>query len=283
MSHRQLLLSWILIYLATSVGCEWSPEQDNKLVLATTTSARDSGLLDAILPGFENTTGIEVEVIAVGTGQALKLGRRGDADILLTHAPAAENKFIADGYADQRHIIMSNDFLLAGPESDPASIKNTPHIGEAMQKIVEKEMPFISRGDESGTHLREQQAWRDCGISPEGAWYIEAGSGMAATLRMASEIQAHTLCDRGTFLAQQDNLKLAILCQHDPNMKNEYAAMIISQAKHPHVNFKAAQQFVDFLTAPDIQEVIGQFGITQYGTPLFVPAGHDRPAEHRLP
>jgi tungstate transport system substrate-binding protein len=283
MSYHHLLSGWILIYLAATVGCKSSPEQDNTLVLATTTSARDSGLLDAILPSFENKTGIEVEVIAVGTGQALKLGRRGDADVLLTHAPAAENKFIADGYADQRHIIMSNDFLLAGPESDPASIKNTPHIAEAMQKMVEKELSFISRGDQSGTHLREQQAWRDCGISPDGAWYIEAGSGMSATLRMASEMQAHTLCDRGTFLAQRANLDLEILCQHDPNMKNEYAAMIISQAKHPHVNFRAAQQFVDFLTSPDIQEVIGKFGIAQYGTPLFVPAGHESPAEHHLP
>ena len=275
MSHRQLLLGWISIYLATAVGCEWSPEQDNKLVLATTTSARDSGLLDAILPSFENKTGIEVEVIAVGTGQALTLGRRGDTDILLTHAPAAENKFVADGYADQRHIIMSNDFLLSGPEADPASIRDTPHIRDAMRQIAKQEAPFISRGDQSGTHLREQQAWRDCGISPEGAWYIEAGSGMAATLRMASELQAYTLCDRGTFLAQRENLKLAILCQHDPNMENEYAAMIVSRAKHPHVNFRAAQQFVDFLTSPDIQEVIGKFGITQYGTPLFVPTGHD--------
>lgn len=283
MSHRQLLLSWILIYLATAVGCEWRSEPDNKLVLATTTSARDSGLLDAILPGFENTTGIEVEVIAVGTGQALKLGRRGDADILLTHAPAAENKFVADGYADQRHIIMSNDFLLAGPEPDPASVKNTPRIAEAMQKMVEQELLFISRGDESGTHLREQQAWRDSGISPDGAWYIEAGSGMAATLRMASEMQAYTLCDRGTFLAQQANLDLEILCQHDPTMKNEYAAMIVSRAKHPHVNYRAAQQLVDFLTSHDIQEVIGKFGIAQYGTPLFVPAGHDSLKEPTRP
>lgn len=283
MPQRQFFANLILVYLTTTIGCGKPIHPDNQLILATTTSARDSGLLDTILPRFEHETGIEVKVIAVGTGQALKLGQRGDADILLTHAPAAENKFVSDGYADQRHKIMSNDFLLAGPESDPASIENTPHIREALQKIVEKEALFISRGDQSGTHLREQQAWRNCGISPQGTWYIQAGSGMAATLRMASEMQAYTLCDRGTFLAQRDNLDLAILCQHDPNMKNEYAAMIVNRDKHPRVNTKAAQHLVDFLSSADIQTVIGEFGIAQYGTPLFVPARHNSAKEQPHP
>ncbi len=265
----------MLFYFAITCGCAGPPQQQNRLVLATTTSARDSGLLDMVLPRFKSESGIDVEVIAVGTGQALKLGRRGDADILLTHAPAAENQFVANGYARQRYPIMSNDFLLVGPESDPAALRGTTPIHSALKKLVQRETSFISRGDESGTHLREQQAWRDCGIAPRGTWYVEAGSGMAATLRMASEMEAYTLCDRGTFLAQQGHLDLDILCQHDPSMQNEYAAMIVSRSKHPHVNDKGAQQLVEFLSSPEIQTLIEGFGVAQYGSPLFVPATQD--------
>jgi len=279
MFRRQLFLHRILACLAITCGCAEVPQQQNRLVLATTTSARDSGLLDMILPRFKDETGIDVQVIAVGTGQALKLGRRGDADILLTHAPAAENQFVAEGYAAQRHPIMANDFLLAGPDSDPAAIGGITPIRSALEKLAQQERPFISRGDGSGTHLREQEAWRNCGISPLGTWYVEAGSGMAATLRMASDKQAYTLCDRGTFLAQRDHLDLRILCEHDPAMQNEYAAMIVSVSKHAHVNSSGAQQLVAYLSSPKIQKMIGVFGIAEFGTPLFKPTVHDSPRE----
>ncbi|MCH2118097.1 MAG: extracellular solute-binding protein [Pirellulales bacterium] len=275
MNPNQFLFHCMLAGLAITCGCAGPPEQQNRLVLATTTSARDSGLLDMVLPRFKDETGIDVQVIAVGTGQALQLGRRGDADILLTHAPTAEKQFVDEGYAHQRHPIMSNDFLLAGPKSDPAAIGGTTTIRSALEKIAQQETPFISRGDGSGTHLREQEAWRHCGISPRGTWYVEAGSGMAATLRMASDMDAYTLCDRGTFLAQQEHLDLKLLCEHDPSMQNEYAAMIVSRSKYPHVNGSGAQQLVEFLSSPKIKKLIEVFGIAQYGSPLFVPAGHE--------
>ena len=241
------------------------------LTLATTTSTRDSGLLDVLVPQFERQTGIRIKVVAVGSGQALELGRRGDADILLTHAPEAEQEFMKQGFGELRRALMYNDFVLVGPGSDPAKIKGQKSIVGALQCLAEAKSPFVSRGDESGTHQKEKALWKQAAVAPSGDWYISAGSGMAAVLRMANEKQAYTLSDRGTFLAQRQKLELFILSEGDPLLRNPYAVLLVSAAKHPHIQRNAARQFLDFLVSPGVQKTIGEFGVKEFGMPLFFP------------
>jgi tungstate transport system substrate-binding protein len=239
------------------------------LTLATTTSTQDSGLLDALVPMFRAQTGVEVKVVAVGTGQALQLGRRGDADVLLVHDPAAEETFMVEGHGGLRRAVMHNDFVLVGPRADPAEIKGQRSTAEAFARIARAAVPFVSRGDESGTHEKERAIWRQARIEPRGDWYIQAGAGMAQVLRMADQKRAYTLTDRGTFLAQRQGLDLAVLADGDPLLVNPYHVIVVSPAKHPGVHQGPARKFADFLLTPATQKAIADFGTDRYGQPLF--------------
>lgn len=269
---KSIQLASILIML---LGCKQSQNEAEvktiTLTLATTTSTRDSGLLDVLMPMFEKETGVVVKVVAVGSGQALELGRRGDADILLTHTPAAEKQFMAEGYGEKLRGIMHNDFVLVGPQSDAAQIHGESSIREAFRHISRSDAPFISRGDESGTHMKEKKIWNEATIDPQGEWYVQAGAGMAEALRMASEKRAYTLSDRGTYLAQRDRLDLTIHSESDPLLRNPYTVIVVSPKKHPGVNHQAAIQLVDFLLSPSVQRIISEFGVEKFGQPLFYP------------
>lgn len=253
------------------IGCSQAAKKPEAITLATTTSTRDSGLLDVLVPLFEKKTGIEVQVVAVGSGQALELGRRGDADVLVTHAPQAEEQFMAAGFGESRRELMYNDFVLVGPKSDPANIRSRTSILEAFRQIAGAETPFVSRGDDSGTHMKEQEIWRKAGIDPQGDWYIRAGAGMAEALRMASEKKGYTLGDRGTFLAQRKGLDLIIVAQRDPLLRNQYSVIVLSHEKHPQVNRAAARRLAEFLLSREVQKTIAEFGVDRFGQPLFFP------------
>ena len=263
-------------------GCSTAQDEAKTLTLATTTSTRDSGLLDILVPMFEKETGIDVKVVAVGSGQALELGRRGDADVLLTHAPEAEEQFMAEGHGEHRQGVMHNDFILVGPQTDPAQIAELQATGllaitEAFRRIALDHSPFISRGDESGTHIKEKKIWQEAGIEPQGDWYVRAGAGMAEALRIASEKRAYTLADRGTFLSQRDRLDLTIHSEGDPLLQNPYTVIVVSSEKHPGVNHQAASRFSEFLLSPKVQSIIGKFGIERFGQPLYFPRMPSKP------
>jgi tungstate transport system substrate-binding protein len=248
------------------------------IVLATTTSTRDTGLLDVLLPVVKEKTGIAVKAIAVGSGQALELGRRGDADVLLTHSPAAEEKFMSEGYGDERRPLMYNDFVVVGPPSDPAKLSQAASAKEAFRRIAESKAPFVSRGDESGTHVKEKQLWESAGIKPEGDWYIHAGTGMAEALRMGAEKKAYTLSDRATYLSQRKSVDLKIAYEGDPSLKNHYSVIIVSPAKNPKVHRDAAHKFAEFLLSPDGRKILTEYGLSTFGQQLFfseqaAPAG----------
>ena len=262
---------WPTLLLLLLSGCNAAEKSQESITLATTTSVQDTGLLDMLLPLFQKQSGIQVKAVAVGSGQALEIGRRGDADVLITHAPAAEKDFMAQGFGAQRQPLMRNDFVLLGPTSDPIVAPRVSPIAQAVQRLADQNLPFISRGDESGTHIKEREIWRAAGIQPEGPWYIKAGGGMAQTLRMASEKRAYTLSDRGTFVALRKQLDLKIVSQGDPLLINRYSLILVNPAKHTHVRHAAARQFAEFLRSPDVQRQIADFGVAQYGEPLFFP------------
>jgi tungstate transport system substrate-binding protein len=262
-----LIEALALLLLVTSLPCA----AQSSLVLSTTTSTQDSGLLDVILPLFEAKTGVKVKTIAVGSGEALAMGRRGDADVLLVHSKAAEDEFMAQGFGSLRLDVMHNDFILVGPPSDPAGIKGLP-TAEALKKIAEKGIPFVSRDDRSGTHARELDLWKKAGIAPAGkGWYVATGQGMGETARVASEKRAYTLADRGTFLALRKTLSLEILVEGGTELWNSYRVIVVNPEKHPKTHEKEARKFAEWLVAPDTQKVIGEFGREKYGQPLFVP------------
>jgi tungstate transport system substrate-binding protein len=245
------------------------------LILATTTSTQDSGLLDELLPAFTADTGWHVTPVAVGSGQAIELGRRGEADVLLVHSPKAEEEFVAEGTAGERRLVMHNDFVLAGPADDPAGIRDVP-VAEAMRKIAESGAGFVSRGDESGTHAREKQLWEQDGIVPSGQWYRSTGQGMGATLRVASETSAYTLTDRATYLSQKGSLALEVLNEGDKALLNIYHVIEMTKRAGDRVQPDGAKAFADWITGARAQEMIGDFGRDQAGQPLFVPdAGKD--------
>jgi tungstate transport system substrate-binding protein len=265
---RFLLFSVLVALALWAAGC--SSPQPETITLATTTSTRDTGLLDALLPLFRERTGIEVKPVAVGSGQALELARRGDADVLLVHDPVGEEKFMAEGHGALRRAVMHNDFVLVGPKDDAAAIKGIGSINAAFVRIAQRKATFVSRGDESGTHAKEKAVWRESGIEPADDWYVRAGDGMAAVLRMADEKRAYTLTDRGTFLAQRKKgLDLIVLCEGDPLLVNSYSVIVVSPDKHPHVREQAARKFADFLLSPEGQKVIVDFGKKEFGEPLF--------------
>jgi tungstate transport system substrate-binding protein len=255
--------------LAVSSFAEAPPTKD--IILATTTSTVDSGLLDVLLPVFENQTGYRVKTISVGTGQALAMGEKGEADVLLVHAPDSEKKLVDAAAVTNYQPVMHNDFIVAGPPDDPAGIKGKPSV-EAFAAIAAKKALFISRGDDSGTHKKELSIWKKAKVSPEGQpWYQETGQGMGATLLMASEKNAYTLTDRATFLAQKPNIKMEILTAGDPALLNIYHVMEVNAEKFTKVNAQGARAFVEFMIDPKTQEMIGKFGKEKFGEPLFFP------------
>ena len=254
------------------------PSAEKSLILATTTSTQDSGLLDELLPAFTTDTGWQVKTLAVGSGQAIELGRRGEADVLLVHSPAAEQKFVAEGSAGQRRLVMHNDFVLVGPAADPAGIGGTTSA-QAMQKIAATQSVFVSRGDDSGTNAKEKDLWAKAAVAPGGAWYQSTGQGMGETLRVASEKGGYTLSDRATFLAQRETLGLQVLGAGDPGLLNVYHVIEMTTKAGQRVQPDAAKAFADWIVSAPAQQLIGKFGVTKFGQPLFVPdAGKDEAA-----
>jgi tungstate transport system substrate-binding protein len=241
------------------------------VILATTTSTQDSGLLDVLVPMFEHQSGYTVKTIAVGTGQALALGARGEADVVLAHAPDLEKKHLAEGKMLNRRLVMYNDFVIIGPAEDPAGIKGMTSAAQAMTAIAQTGSRFVSRGDNSGTHILEIALWKLAGVEPSSPWYIEAGQGMGLTLGLADDRNAYTLTDRGTYLAYQKRLRLPILLQGDTPLLNVYSVMEVNAATGPRVNAAGGKAFADFMVAPATQSVIKTFGLARYGQPVFVP------------
>jgi len=230
-------------------------------------------LLDVLIPLFETGTGYKVQTVAVGSGQAMKMGEEGNADALLVHAPASEVTFMENGFGQDRALIMHNDFIIVGPSSDLAAIKGEP-VADALKAIFEGGPMFISRGDDSGTHKAELSLWKKAGLEPKAekpAWYLESGQGMGATLTIASEKSAYTLTDRATYLANKSNLQLEILVEGDKSLLNVYHVITVNPDKWPEVNYDGAIAFMKFMTQPSIQEIIGQFGVEKFGQPLFYP------------
>lgn len=270
-AYWALLLAAVLALLAAVLallpGCG---TEQRSLVLATTTSTQDTGLLDELLPAFAAATGWDVKPVAVGSGQALELGRRGEADVLLVHSPAAERELVATGTTSRRLLVMHNDFVLVGPAADPAGIGGVP-TAEAIRRIAAGQHVFVSRGDGSGTEARERQLWQQAGVEPSGAWYTSTGQGMGATLRVASERAGYTLTDRATFLAQRDTLALTVLNEGDPGLLNIYHVIDMTTRAGPAVRPDGAAAFADWMVSPAAQRMIGEFGVAEFGRPLFVP------------
>ena len=242
-----------------------------EVILATTTSTQDSGLLDALVPLFHEQTGYHLKPIAIGSGAALELGRRGEADVLLVHSPAAEQDFMAQGLGIERRTVMVNDFIVVGPSDDPAGIAGAPSALEAMARIAAAEAPFVSRGDESGTNALELRLWQQAAITPAGSWYTESGTGMGDTLNIANERRAYTLADRGTYLVLRDRLELDVLVEGAPELLNVYHVITVNPVNGPAVNTGGAGAFMAFLVDPATQREIGEFGVERFGQPLFTP------------
>ncbi|MCE9606871.1 MAG: substrate-binding domain-containing protein [Planctomycetia bacterium] len=272
---------WLLALLALlpASGCssDTKPAKQQAsaaatITLQTTTSPRDSGLLDYLLPKFREQSGIDVKVVAVGSGQALENSRRGDGDVIISHSPEAEQKFMDDGFGVSRRPLMENDFIIVGPATDPAKVKGLKSAAEAVRTISEAKAPFVSRSDESGTHVKEKSFWKSAKVEPSGDWYVRAGLGMADALRMADEKQAYTLTDRGTYLALREKLKNVPLVEGDPALINRYSVIVVSAAKHPGLHQPEATKFADFLLTPETKKRIGEFGREKFGESLFRPA-----------
>jgi tungstate transport system substrate-binding protein len=246
--------------------------KQKNVILATTTSTQDTGLLDELIPIFEKKTGYFVKTIAVGSGQAMAMGKKGEADVMLVHSQDAEKKLVAEGYGINRRLVMHNDYIIVGPPIDPAGIKGVKSAAEAFKKIAEAQSVFMSRGDNSGTHAKEKAIWKEAGIAQEGQkWYQQTGLGMGQTLSVAAEKKAYTLADRGTYLALKKNLGMDILVEGDAILLNIYHVMEVNPAKWPKVNAAGAKAFADFMVSRQVQKIIKTFGEDKYGSPLFFP------------
>jgi len=277
--RKIITLLSILLLLVVAVGC--GPKEPEVLRLATTTSTADSGLLDAILPVFEKANNARVDVVAVGTGQAIELGEAGDADVILVHARAREDAFVAEGHGTQRYDVMYNDFVIVGPTDDPAGVAGMSSAAEALAAIAAAGAPFASRGDDSGTHTKEMSLWEAAGITPDptGGWYNSLGQGMGETLTFANEAGAYTMTDRGTFLSMRDNLPNLVVVvggdsiadNADPKLLNPYGVIPVNPEKSEAINAELAQKFAEWLTSPEVQTMIGEFGVETFGQPLFYP------------
>ena len=260
--------SLIILMFLLSPASVFSQE---RLRMSTTTSTDNSGLLDVLLPPFEKAFNVKVDVIAVGTGKALMLGRNGDVDIVFVHAREAEDKFISDGFGVNRRDVMYNDFVIIGPKSDPAHIGGSKNAAEAFEKIAESGARFISRGDDSGTHKKEKKIWQQASVIPKGVWYHEVGQGMGAVLKIADEKMAYALTDRGTCLAFADKIALGVLCEGDPTLYNPYGIIAVNPAKHPHAKYLKAMALIGWITSIEGQNIIREFGKKKFGRPLFYP------------
>jgi tungstate transport system substrate-binding protein len=241
------------------------------IILSTTTSTQDSGLLDVLIPIFERKSGYSVKTISVGTGQALALAARGEADVTLAHAPSLERNYVAEGKMTNRRLVMYNDFVVIGPADDPAKVKGEKSAVAALKKIAAAGSRFVSRGDKSGTHTLELALWKQAAVTPAAPWYIEAGQGMGATLGIADDRNAYTLADRGTLLAFSKRVRLVTMVEGDRPLLNIYSVMEVNPANGPRVNAVGGKAFADFMLAPETQAVIKTFGVDKYGQPLFVP------------
>jgi tungstate transport system substrate-binding protein len=257
------------IALALCLVAVLLPAQSGRLRLSTTTSTENSGLLAVLLPPFEAKTGLKVDVIAVGTGQALKLGEAGDVDVVLVHARELEDKFVADGYGVNRRDVMHNDFIIIGPSSDPAGVRGMRDAAAALKRIADRGVVFVSRGDNSGTHVKEQSLWQAAGLKPSGRWYREAGQGMGPVIMMTNDLQCYTIADRGTYLSMKDKIQLPILVEGDPRLFNPYGIIAVNPARFAHLNYFGAMQLIAWMTSVEGQQIIGNFKVGTYV--LFFP------------
>jgi tungstate transport system substrate-binding protein len=277
--------AWVALCVAVAASPALAAEkQDTALILATTTSTQDSGLLDVLVPIFQKETGHFVKTISVGSGQAMAMGRKGEADVLLVHSPADEEKLMAEGYGVRRMLVMHNDFVIVGPPGDPAGIKGSKSSKEALKRIAdakpEAKALFLSRGDNSGTYAKEKGIWKAAGMNPEGQkWYQQTGLGMGETLNVASEKDGYTLTDRGTYLAlaKKKRLHLEVLVQGEPLLLNVYHVIEVNPEKWPKVNAAGARVFADFMVSKATQDAIGRFGVDTFGAPLFFPDAGKKP------
>ncbi len=278
MRKRTLGLLCLLIALLAPTACGddddnggASDSRDRPLILATTTSTQDSGLLDVLVPAFENETDRQVKTVAVGSGEAIELGSRGEADVLLVHSPDDEEEFMASGKGGTRRLVMHNDFVVVGPPDDPAGIRGMSSTA-ALERIAQNaEAPFISRGDDSGTHALELKLWDEAGVRPAGSWYQETGQGMGATLRIADQKRAYTIADRGTHLSTEDSTDLDVVVEGEPRLLNVYHVIDVDPGAGPRVNAAGGRAFADWIVSPAAQRMIGAFGRKEFGRPLFVP------------
>ena len=273
LSYR-LVAALALLSIAMPAGA-----QSSVVILSTTTSTQDSGLLDVLVPVFERATGYTVKTIAVGTGQALALAARGEADVTLCHAPALEKQYVADDKVRNRRLVMSNDFVIVGAEADPATIAGAKSAVAALGRIAAAGARFVSRGDKSGTHALELALWAQAGVVPAAPWYIESGQGMGATLGLADDRRAYTLTDRATLLAFGKRLALRVMVEGDRRLRNIYSVMETNPANGPRVNAAGGRAFADFMVSRDAQEIVRAFGVDRYGRPLFVPNAGQREEE----
>jgi tungstate transport system substrate-binding protein len=271
MIARLVAVLWVGLVAAVSLSTGPALAQSTVVILSTTTSTQDSGLLDVLVPLFEKKTGLTVKTISVGTGQALALAARGEADVTLAHAASLEKKYVAEGKMTNRRLVMYNDFVIIGPPDDPAKIKGLPSALDALKRIAESQSRFVSRGDRSGTHVLELALWKQAGVEPRGAWYIESGQGMGQTLGIANDRRAYTLTDRATYLAFAKRVDLPILVEKDRPLLNIYSVMEVNPANGPRVNVAGGKAFAEFVLAPETQDVIRTFGMDKYGQALFVP------------
>ncbi len=267
-----------LVTVLTLLACGTAAFAASKtVILATTTSTQDSGLLDVLVPAFEKESGFHLKTISVGSGQAMKMGEKGEADVLLVHSPDAEKKFMADGFGSTRRLVMHNDFIIVGPTADPAKIKGAT-AADALKRIVQAGTVFASRGDNSGTHAKEKGLWKAAGISPEGQkWYQQTGLGMGQTLNVAAEKRGYTLTDRATYLSLKKGLGLEILVEGDGKLLNIYHVIELNTVKWPKVNAEGGKAFADFMVAKKAQEIIRTFGVEKFGAPLFFPDAGKKP------
>jgi tungstate transport system substrate-binding protein len=268
---RRLILTLLMLLLVLPPAARAQGAGSRTVILSTTTSTQDSGLLDVLVPMFERSTGYSLKTISVGTGQALALAARGEADVTLAHAPGLERTYVAEGRMQNRRLVMYNDILVIGPESDPAEIRGEQSVVAALKKIAGARARFVSRGDKSGTHSRELSLWKAAGITPAAPWYIESGQGMGATLGIANDRQGYTLTDRATMLAFVRRVDLEPMVEGDRLLLNIYSVMEVNPANGPRVNATGGTAFANFMLAPETQAVIKTFGVDKYGQPLFVP------------
>lgn len=274
-------ISFLLAAMATCmVFCVAKPAAaaSKTIILATTTSTQDSGLLDVLIPVFEKESGYFVKTIAVGSGQAMAMGKKGEADVLLVHSPDDEKKFMGEGFGASRRLVMHNDFIVVGPASDPARIRGAKTSADALKRIAQAGSLFLSRGDNSGTHAKEKKLWKATGITPDGQkWYQQTGLGMGDTLNVAAEKKGYTLADRGTYLSLRKKLGLEILVEGDAKLLNVYHVIELNPAKWPKINAAGGKAFADFMVSRKVQELIGKFGVEKFGSPLFFPDAGKKP------